>query len=173
VEQDGLQIAVTDGDVVPLRRAPFAIWVIFTEPGGALMQVSTGRDVYDAIGPGKAFANALGAAIDRVMGMAEVSYNADRSLLLDTYATHDLGNPRDNVDYRFNRVYHGPSWNDFVAGGRDVEFLAAIGSTGRPKYRIAEVPFDRIYVTTFASIYDKNYVPNILDYQRVILEFVN
>jgi hypothetical protein len=173
IEQDGHQTLAADGGTVVLERAPFILWVIHETDGGILLQVSNASLVYDAIGFESALVRGLGSDAGQVMGLAEGVYNSERTLYADTFSAHYLPNPRTSIDHRYNRLHLGNTERDFTVGGRDVEFIFDLtGQNKRRAYPVSATPFDELFISAIVSIHDANYMPYILDFHRVRIEFL-
>jgi hypothetical protein len=174
IEQAGQQTWPDDGGTVVLERAPFILWVIHGTGGGILVQVSGESLVFDAVGFGGAMVQALGNDAGQVMGLAESTYNIDRTLYADTFAAHYLPNPRTSIDHRYNRLYLGTVESDFTVGGRDVEFIVDLArDEKRRPYPVSDAAFDELYITALVSTLDTDYMPYVLDYHNVRIEFTN
>jgi len=173
IEQDGQQTLAADGGTVVLERAPFILWVIHGTGSGILVQVSTGSTVYDAMGFGSAPADTLGSDAGQVMGLAEGVYNSERTLYADTFSAHYLPNPRASISHRYNRLYFGTTESDFTVGGRDVEFIVDLTRRDKPRgFTVSELPFDELFISAFVSTHDANYIPYIIDFHKVRIEFL-
>ena len=174
IEQNGHQTLAADGGTVVLERSPFILWVVHGTGGGILLQISNESVVYDALGFGSALVDALGSDAGQVMGLAEGVYNSERTIYADTFAAHYLPNPRTSTDHRYNRLYFGTTEIDFTVGGRDVEIVVDLTRRDKPReFALAELPSDELFISAFVSTHDADYMPYILDFHRVRLEFVD
>lgn len=165
IEQNGRMAAVSHGDTVSLAAAPFTVWVVYGDTDAVLLQVSPEPRVHDAIGPGLALYQTLGADAEMIMGMGEYDFNVERAFYLDSFAAHYLPNPRTDPRHRFNRVYYGPIESEFTAGGRDIEWLMDLtGTLPGGMSRVGDRALRELYLTAFVAEYDADYRQAVKDY---------